>query len=140
MNGGKKYTRGKAKGLTRKQKKFADEYIISGNATQAAKNAGYSKSSAYQLGHDTLKKIEVKEYIKQTIETVDQGRILQRDDILKLLTQIATGINQPSGMPSVDNQLTAMDKLSKIHGIYLDRQQVDISGAMPIVIKDDFED
>ena len=30
--------------LTIKQKKFADEYIISGNATEAAIKAGYSKN------------------------------------------------------------------------------------------------
>lgn len=35
-----------SKKLTIKQKKFADEYIISGNATQAAIEAGYSKRSA----------------------------------------------------------------------------------------------
>lgn len=32
--------------LTIKQKRFADEYIISGNATQSAIKAGYSKKYA----------------------------------------------------------------------------------------------
>lgn len=140
MNGGKRYKKGKAKGLTIKQKRFADEYIISGNATEAAKKAGYSEKTASLQGSENIRKPYIKEYIQQTMETVDNGRILQRDDILKLLTQIATGQNQPSGMPSVDNQLTAMDKLSKIHGIYLDKTQIDINGSIPIVIKDDFDD
>ena len=38
------------KKLTIKQKKFADEYIISGNATQAAINAGYSEKTARKIG------------------------------------------------------------------------------------------
>ena len=33
--------------LTPKQKKFCDEYLKLGNATQAAKNAGYSEKTAY---------------------------------------------------------------------------------------------
>ena len=42
--------------LTIKQKKFADEYIICGNATQAAIKAGYSKKTAYQIGSANLQK------------------------------------------------------------------------------------
>ncbi|MDY3007146.1 terminase small subunit [Anaerococcus porci] len=44
------------KGLTIKQKKFADEYIISGNATQSAIKAGYSEKTAGQTGAENLKK------------------------------------------------------------------------------------
>ena len=36
--------------LTQKQQRFVDEYIISGNATQAAIKAGYSKKTAKQMG------------------------------------------------------------------------------------------
>ena len=41
--------------LTPKQKKFCDEYLKLGNATQAAKNAGYSEKTAYRTGADNLK-------------------------------------------------------------------------------------
>ena len=36
--------------LTPKQKAFADYYIECGNATEAAKRAGYKDSSARQIG------------------------------------------------------------------------------------------
>ncbi|HEN7429532.1 TPA: terminase small subunit [Streptococcus agalactiae] len=36
--------------LTLKQQKFIDEYIICGNATDAAIKAGYSKKTAGQIG------------------------------------------------------------------------------------------
>lgn len=38
-----------AKKLTQKQRKFIDEYLVSGNATQSALKAGYSKRTAYRL-------------------------------------------------------------------------------------------
>ena len=40
--------------LTEKQKRFADEYIKSGNATQAAIKAGYSKRTARTIAQQNL--------------------------------------------------------------------------------------
>lgn len=42
--------------LTPKQKKFAEYYIQSGNATEAAKKAGYSTKTARQIGTENLAK------------------------------------------------------------------------------------
>jgi len=42
---------GKLAKLTLKQKKFADEYIISGNATESAISAGYSDNYAKKQSH-----------------------------------------------------------------------------------------
>lgn len=44
------------KKLTQKQQRFVDEYIISGNATQAAIKAGYSKKTARFVGAENLTK------------------------------------------------------------------------------------
>lgn len=49
--------------LTPKQKKFCDEYLKLGNATQAAKNAGYSEKTAYRTGADNLKVPHILDYI-----------------------------------------------------------------------------
>ena len=48
------------KGLTQKQRRFIDEYIISGNATQAAIKAGYSKKTARKIGQENLTKPDIK--------------------------------------------------------------------------------
>ena len=42
--------------LTVKQQRFADEYIISGNATQSAISAGYAEKSARFMGAENLTK------------------------------------------------------------------------------------
>ena len=46
--------------MTEKQKRFADEYLIDCNATQAAIRAGYSKNGAGQTGEKLLKNTEIK--------------------------------------------------------------------------------
>ena len=42
------------KKLTLKHQRFVDEYIISGNATQAAIKAGYSKKTANRIATENL--------------------------------------------------------------------------------------
>ena len=49
--------------LSIKQKRFADEYIISGNAFQSAIDAGYSKTYAKSDSHKLLEKTGIKAYI-----------------------------------------------------------------------------
>lgn len=44
------------KGLTPKQRKFVDEYLIDLNATQAAIRAGYSKKTANRIASENLSK------------------------------------------------------------------------------------
>ena len=45
--------------MTLKQIKFCDYYLQSGNATEAAKKAGYSEETAYSIGNENLKKPEI---------------------------------------------------------------------------------
>lgn len=52
------------KKLTLKQKKFTTEYIKSGNATSAAKKAGYSEKTARQIATENLAKPVIQEEIQ----------------------------------------------------------------------------
>ena len=45
--------------LTLKKQRFINEYLVDFNATQAAIRAGYSKKTAYSIGHENLRKPEV---------------------------------------------------------------------------------
>jgi phage terminase small subunit len=57
--------KGKGKKLTLKQAKFTKEYLKSGNGTQAAIKAGYSKKTAKEIASENL----TKPNIKQTIQS-----------------------------------------------------------------------
>ena len=50
--------------LTDKQKRFCDEYLIDGNATQAAIRAGYSPKTANEQGARLLANVSISEYIR----------------------------------------------------------------------------
>ncbi|QHJ83700.1 MAG: hypothetical protein [Caudoviricetes sp.] len=77
--------------LTVKQKKFADEYIESGNATQSAIKAGYSKKTAQQMGNENLLKPVIKNYIEERMSEMEAKRIMSATEAVQLLTSIARG-------------------------------------------------
>ena len=115
--------------LTLKQKKFADEYIISGNATIAAIKAGYSEKTAGQIGEQNLKKLEIKKYIEERLAQLDSEKIADQEEILQYLTSVMRGehreqtlIGQGQGFQeityidvSVKDRLKAANLLNKIH-------------------------
>lgn len=77
--------------LTVKQRKFADEYMISGNATDAAIKADYSKKSAYSIGTENLKKPEVIKYITQRQKKLESKKIAQQKEIFEYLSSVMRG-------------------------------------------------
>lgn len=77
-----------SKKLTIKQKKFADEYIISGNASEAAIKAGYKNEVS---GRENLQKPTIKAYIDQRLEEIDSEKIVSQKEVMELLSAIARG-------------------------------------------------
>lgn len=77
--------------LTAKQQRFADEYLKTLNATQAAKNAGYSEKTAYSIGHRLMHNENVAEYIKEQKDKIMDENILDAKELLYLLSRAATG-------------------------------------------------
>lgn len=70
-------------GLSDKQRRFCDEYLVDFNATQAAIRAGYSEKSAYSIGWENLRKPEI-------IETIRQ-KCMSAEEVLLRLTDIGRG-------------------------------------------------
>ena len=73
--------------FTRKQQNFINEYLKCFNASRAAERAGYSEKTAYSIGHDLLKKPE----IKAELERVYRENTMSPEEALHHLTDIARG-------------------------------------------------
>lgn len=74
--------------LTAKQQRFIDEYLIDLNATQAAIRAGYSKKTAYSIGEQNLKKLEVQKQIQERMAAKEDALIAKQDEVLRYLTAV----------------------------------------------------
>ena len=72
------------KKITPKQKKFADFYIECGNATEAAKRAGYSEKTAYSIGQRLLKNVETSAYIAKRQQEIESERLCTLKEIQEL--------------------------------------------------------
>lgn len=75
--------------LNEKQKRFADEFLIDLNATQAAIRAGYAKASAHSQASDLLKNPKVVAYLATKRERL-QGKLeVTQERVLQELARIA---------------------------------------------------
>lgn len=79
------------KRLTTKQRKFSDNYIKCGNATQSAIKAGYSKRSARQIANRLMSKDDIKHYIKSKLDNMSKQTIAGANEILKYYTSVLRG-------------------------------------------------
>lgn len=73
--------------LTSKQKKFALEFLISGNITDAAKKAGYSERPARQIGSLNLTKPNVVEYMNEILEKTKSEEVATTEEKRLLITR-----------------------------------------------------
>lgn len=105
--------------LTEKQKHFADEYIKSGNATQAAIKAGYSKKTANRIGAENLSKLVIRDYIDERMRTIENNRIMTAKEAVEFLTSVVRGdvketvvIGTPMGAEEVEKEPDVKTRIS----------------------------
>ncbi|MGW7888623.1 terminase small subunit [Staphylococcus xylosus] len=77
--------------LSIKQQKLVDEYIKTGNAYQAAINAGYSESYARVDVHKALVKPSVKKALDERLEEIKSVSIADQTEIMQYLTSVMRG-------------------------------------------------
>ncbi|WP_317395839.1 terminase small subunit [Blautia hydrogenotrophica] len=77
--------------LTPKQKAFADEYLKCGNATEAAKKAGYSGKYAGYNADKLLKNTKIAEYMAQRQKQIDNSRIADVKEVLEFYSSVLRG-------------------------------------------------
>ena len=80
--------------LRGKQRKFADNYIKSGNATEAYVNAGYKVSSnetARANASRLLTNANVKAYIEKRLKQLESAKLATAQETLEYLTSVMRG-------------------------------------------------
>lgn len=77
--------------LTEKQRRFVDYYIETGNASEAARRAGYSEKTAGWIGQENLQKPTIKAAIDARLKDLEDKRIAKADEVLQFLTSTLRG-------------------------------------------------
>ena len=74
--------------MTKKQKRFIEEYLIDLNATQAAIRAGYSPKTAKDIGCENLAKPNISDAIDKAMAERSRRTGINQDRILLELARI----------------------------------------------------
>lgn len=130
------------KKLTLKQQRFVDEYIISGNATQAAIKAGYSKKTANRIATENLSKPIIKTAIDKRNAEIQSEKTMDMQEVMELLASIARGETTEETVTNKgdvietatrnSDKLKALELIGKRFGAWTDKKE--ISGNLDIEI------
>ncbi len=109
--------------MNERQKAFADYYIECGNATEAAKRAGYSEKTAYSIGQRLLKNVEVSAYVESRLKELAAARVASADEVMQFYTSVMRGEEKDSfGLDaSLDTRISAAKEIMKRHAATTDR-------------------
>jgi phage terminase small subunit len=102
MAGKKQKKQKKEASLNPKQERFAQEYIIDYNATQAAIRAGYSEKTAGSQAHDLLKKPEIQAAVLAAQAEQRKRLAISQDWALNRFRQISDRCIQAEPVLSFD--------------------------------------
>lgn len=130
------------KKLTEKQKRFIDHYIITANATEAARLAGYKQP--HVKGAQTL--AIVREQVDARLAAIESERIASATEVMQYLTAVMRGemteevpLLSGDGMQqltekdtAVRDRLKAAELIGKRYGMFTDK--IGIDGAVPVII------
>lgn len=137
--------------LTVRQQLFADEYIISLNATQAAIKAGYSNKTAKQIGSKLLTEIDVALYIDNTLKNIQNSKIATATEVEMYLTSAirnelteeviifnheGEAITKTKGLAGKE-KIKAAELMAKRHGLLTDKIDMQVQGSIVIDANDE---
>lgn len=140
--------------LTIKQQRFADEYIISGNATEAAIKAGYSENYAKAQSSKLLVNVGIKSYINERLKELEDKAIAKQDEVLKYLTSLIRGeqteqvlkLDGEGTQKIVNIEVSARDRikaaelLGKRYKLFTDKVEMDADVDMELNVMIDYGD
>lgn len=104
------------KPLTPKQARFAEEYLVDFNATQAAIRSGYSPKGARVQGVRLLTNANVASAIRERQQETDRRLILTRERALQLLGSTAERCIADDHPQMVNAGLNALGQIRAMQG------------------------
>ena len=144
----------KGEKLTPKQQRFVTEYLKSGNATEAAKQAGYSEKTAFRIGAENLQKPAIARAIERAQERRNDRLELEEDFELKKAIELLQMCMEPKHVYGFDGKPVknsdgkyvmqfdskganmALQTIAKIRGKFVQKVQVGFADSLAEQLED----
>ncbi len=110
--------------MNQRQRAFCEAYLVSGNAAEAAREAGYSPKTARSIGQRLLTFVDVQEYLDQRNQEISAARTAQVEEIRQFWTATMRDDTAKTG-----DRLKASELLAKTYGAFLERVDVGMETA-----------
>lgn len=138
--------------LTKKQRRFADEYLVDCNGTKAAIRAGYSPKTANEQAAKLMSNPKIKTYISEKLEELSSERLSDAQEVLEYLTAVMRGQHTEQTLQligdgvqkiadidvSAKERLKAAELIGKRYGMFKDN--VNLGESRVIIVSDVPED
>ena len=122
---------GKPDSITERERRFVEHYMgdAAGNATQAARLAGYSKKTARKQGSRLLTKGHIRAAIDARAHA--DPRIATREDLQRFWSAMYRN-------PAVEDRdrLRASELLGKSQAVFIDRHQLEAGASLETLLAD----
>ena len=115
--------------MTPKQQAFVEHYAASGNATEAARQAGYSRPNVE--GPKNLVKPSVQAALSALTQAKTQARIATLEERQSFWTAVLRG--DKGYEADMKDRLKASELLGKAHGDFLERREVTGANGAPLI-------
>ena len=113
--------------MTKKQKRFVEEYLVDLNATQAAIRAGYSPDSAGAIGCELLKKPDIRAHIDTEMANLSKRTGVNQERVIRELAKVAfvnmsdvVDFNTAQLLPGATSEDTAAIASVKVKTVHTD--------------------
>lgn len=138
--------------LTRKQRKFAEEYLVDCNGTKAAIRAGYSPKTANEQAAKLMSNPKIKSYITEKLDEMSSEKLADAQEVLEYLTSVMRGEHTEQTLQlvgdgvqtitdidvSAKERLKAAELIGKRYGLF--KETYEIESVAPIVIVNDLKE
>lgn len=112
-----------AAGLTEKQKRFCEEYLIDLNATRAYRAAYPSvkkDATAAQAASRMLRNVKVRDFIQELKQERENRVIVSQDDVVNAIQEIAFDVSEKA-----KDRLRALELLCRHLGMFDQKDELD---------------
>ena len=114
----------KRRGLTEKQGRFVEEFLVDGNASAAARRAGYSEKTARAIGNENLTKPAIREAIDKAREERTERTKLTADEVIEGLRREAAFTGKGSSHAA---RVAANSWLGRSLAMFTDKSQIELT-------------
>ena len=117
--------------MNQRKRAFCEAYLLSGNATKAAVEAGYSSKTARSIGQRLLTFADVQEYLEQRNKEISAANTADVEEIRRFWTA-----TMRDGGARTGERLKASELLAKSYGAFLERVGIDGDISIQAAMRD----